>query len=105
MNHDITELKQNPFGISLASNILWKELSYLEPKHIEYVLSVYNDFSRTVKQLYKHKILGRENICDLLYIDNIKKVDKYLSGNAYTYFCNIMQKCVKKQKEKDKKYS
>lgn len=99
MNY-ITELKQTPFGTSLVANVLWKELSHLEPKHIEYVLSVYNDFSTTVKQVYKHKISGRETICHLLYKDCINRVDKYLCGDAYTYFCNIMQVCVKKQKAK-----
>lgn len=100
MKSFFTDTQQTPFGNSIVANVLWKELSYLEHKHIEYVLSVYNDFTSTVKQLYKHKILGRELICDLLYKDCITRVDKYLSGDAYTYFCNIMQVAVKKQKAK-----
>lgn len=101
----ITELKQTPFGTSLESNVLWKEMAYLENKHKEYVLSVYNAFCTTISQLYKHKILGRETIGELLYKDCINKVDKYLTGYAYTYFCNIMKICMKKHKRKDKKGS
>jgi hypothetical protein len=101
----ITVLKQTPFGTSLVANVLWKELSYLQNKHRLYVLNKYNEFSRTVNQLYKHKISGREIICHLLYKNNINQVEKYLTNDSYTYFCNIMQVCMKKHKLKDKNKS
>jgi hypothetical protein len=94
-------MNQTPFGVSEAANVLWRELFELKKSQIKYITTIFNDFNKSVGELYKNKIHQREIMSEMLYEHTIVKASKYLTNDAYSFFCNILRKQLREYRRLD----
>lgn len=92
---------ESPFGASKVSQVLWKELLNLEDKHRMYICSLFQETCKDFKELYRCKLTHRELLGKMLYEHTLQSASKYLTGDGYTYFCNMLQTQLKKNKRLD----
>jgi hypothetical protein len=90
-----------PFGNTTVAQVLWKELLKLEKKHREYICTVFHETCKVWGELYMFGISQRNMLSEMMYDFATESSRKYLTGDGYTYFCNILKVQLRKHKKLD----